>query len=105
MKQTMALPMIAAAVLVCSCYLPLRAQTPGLQAAPRLSEQDLVFTCGSAGLGVDFVAGSCVTPYGDSVNPHNLYPDFQAPLPQPTPSNLIMRCRGRAVDFVTGKCM
>ena len=66
---------------------------------------DLVFICGSKGMGVDFVTGNCVATSGGQVNPLNLYPPFQAPLPKQSPSDMIMRCQGRAVDFVTGRCM
>lgn len=64
----------------------------------------LVFACGAAGMGVDFVTGNCVPPGGGQVNPHNVAPPF-APLPRSSPGDLIMRCGGRAVDFVTGRCM
>ena len=66
---------------------------------------DLVFICGSAGMGVDFVTGSCVSSSGSRTSPYNLYHDFQAPLPTPpSPGDAIMRCGGRGVNFVTGKC-
>lgn len=64
----------------------------------------LIFTCGAVGMGVDFVTGNCVTAGGRQINPRNIAP------PSPAHSNfshseLIMRCGGRAVDFVTGRCM
>ena len=69
------------------------------------NNSELIFICGSAGMGVDFVTGSCVSPSGGRTSPYNLYPDFQAPLPTPpSPGDAIMRCGGRAVNFVTGKC-
>lgn len=64
----------------------------------------LVFACGAAGMGVDFVTGNCVPPGGGQVNPRNVAPP-SAPLPRSSPGDLIMRCGGRAVDFVTGRCM
>jgi hypothetical protein len=78
-------------------------QTPRPEPSDR--EGDLIFACGSKGLAADFVTGNCVSSSGRQVNPFNLYPPFQTPLPQPSPSELIMRCAGRAVDFVTGQCM
>lgn len=78
-------------------------QTPRPEPSDR--EGDLIFACGSKGLGADFVTGNCVSTSGRQVNPFNLYPPFQIPLPQPSPSELILRCAGRAVDFVTGRCM
>src|SRR5712692_4118781 len=64
----------------------------------------LVFACGAAGMGVDFVTGNCVPTGGGQVNPRNVTPP-SAPLPRSSPGDLIMRCGGRAVDFVTGRCM
>lgn len=64
----------------------------------------LVFACGSAGMGVDFVTGNCVPTGGGQVNPRNVVPP-SIPLPHSSPGDLIMRCGGRAVDFVTGRCM
>jgi hypothetical protein len=66
---------------------------------------DLVFICGKAGMAVDFVTKNCTKPDGSQVNPYSLYPPFQSPLGKPDPSESIMRCEGRAVDFVTGRCM
>lgn len=66
---------------------------------------NLIFICGSSGMGVDFVTSNCTRTDGNQVNPYNLYPPFMAPLPSPSPADSIMRCQGRAVDFVTGRCM
>lgn len=66
---------------------------------------NLVTACGAKGMVPDFVTGNCVSPSGRQVNPANLYPAFQSPMPEPSPGELIMRCQGRGVDFVTGRCM
>ncbi len=70
-------------------------------------ESALVYACGSKGFSVNFVTGNCIGAGGREVNPHNLYPPFMAPLPNPDPNELIQRCGalGRAADFVTGRCM
>jgi hypothetical protein len=65
---------------------------------------NLVITCGSKGMGVDFATGNCINRGNEQVNPYNLYPPFMAPLPPPSPNDTIMRCQGRAPDFVTGQC-
>jgi len=70
-----------------------------------LDNTNLVYICGKAGMGVDFVTMNCTKSDGSQVNPYNLYPPFQSPLGKPDPSESIMRCQGKAVDFVTGKCM
>lgn len=69
------------------------------------NDSNLVFACGSKGMGVDFATGNCVSQSGNQVSPFNLYPPFQAPLQKPSNEELIVRCQGRAVDFVTGRCM
>ncbi len=66
---------------------------------------NLAAACGAKGMAADFVTGNCVSPSGRQVNPANLYQPFQSPMPEPSPGELIMRCEGRAVDFVTGRCM
>lgn len=65
----------------------------------------LVFACGSKGMSADFATGNCISPTGNQVNPLNLYPPFQAPVLKPSSGELILRCQGRAVDFVTGRCL
>lgn len=70
------------------------------------ANNDLIFICGSQGMGVDFVTGNCTGTGGSQVNPYDLYPPFQSPFPTPpNPNDAIMRCQGKAVDFVTGRCM
>lgn len=101
--------LLLAVLLVPACVSGSGFRTgPGTQTHVALlgnRDNDLVFVCGSAGMGVDFVTGNCVSSRGNQVNPYNLYPPFMAPLPRPSPSDTIMRCRGRAVDFVTSCCM
>lgn len=70
-----------------------------------LDKTDLLYICSKAGLGVDFVTKNCTKSDGSQVNPYNLFPSFQFPLGKPNTSESIMRCQGKAVDFVTGKCM
>lgn len=70
-----------------------------------ISDTNLLYICGKSGMGVDFVTKNCTKSDGNQVNPYNLYPTFQSPLGKPNPSDSIMRCKGKAVDFVTGKCM
>lgn len=79
-----------------------RSSSGGMDIGQRNSQ--LVFACGAAGMGVDFVTGNCVPPSGGQINPRNVAPP-SAPLPPLSPGDLIMRCGGRAVDFVTGRCM
>ena len=88
-----------------SYYSP-RTGLPSVSAQPSVSDRNsaLIFACGSAGMGVDFVTGNCVPLSGGQVNPYNPYPPFQAPLPKQKPSEMILRCPG-GVDFVTGRCM
>ena len=44
----------------------------------------LVFTCGTAGMGVDFVTGNCVSSGGSQVNPYNVAPNpFSLPRQDP----------------------
>ncbi len=83
-----------------------RTGLPSVSAQPSVGDRNsaLISACGSAGMGVDFVTGNCVPSSGGQVNPYNLYPPFQAPLPKQTPSEMILRCPG-GVDFVTGQCI
>lgn len=94
----------------------LQAMGRGLQEAGQSMQQsspppqpdrqgNLVTACGAKGMVPDFVTGNCVSSSGRQVNPANLYPPFHSPMPEPSPGELIMRCEGRAVDFVTGRCM
>lgn len=82
-----------------------RGQLP--TATGQRNDSNLVFACGSKGMGVDFVSGNCVSRSGNQVNPFDLYPPFQAPLQKPSSGDLIMRCslQGRTPDFATGRCM
>ena len=64
----------------------------------------LIYACGSVGLTVDFASGNCVTAQGRQVNPRNVVPQ-SIPLPAQNNNELIMRCNGRSVDFVTGRCL
>lgn len=85
------------------------AATPAARQTPTQTNQgynnNLTFACGSKGMSADFVTGNCISRSGSQVNPLNLYPPFQAPVPKPSNSELILRCQGRGVDFVTGRCM
>jgi hypothetical protein len=90
---------------VAGCSLGAYYPEQGAETTLNKRNNDLVFICGSKGMSVNFVTGACVTSSGQQVNPLNLYPPFQAPMPKGQPSDMIMRCQGRAVDFVTGRCM
>ncbi len=85
------------------------AATPAAKQTPTQTKQDydnnLTFACGSKGMSADFVTGNCISRSGNQVNPLNLHPPFQAPVPRPPNNELILRCQGRGVDLVTGRCM
>ena len=67
------------------------------------TDGDLVANCGAAGLGVDFATRNCSGSQGRQVSPYDVAPPFS--LPRQDPGQAIMRCQGRGVDFVTGRCM
>ena len=67
------------------------------------TDGDLVASCGAAGLGVDFATRNCSGSQGRHVSPYDVAPPFS--LTRQDPGQAIMRCQGRGVDFVTGRCM
>lgn len=70
------------------------------------TNNQLVFACGSVGMGVNFVTGNCVSSNGRQVNPRNVVSPAIT-TPHRSSQDLVSRCGelGKGVDYVTGKCL
>ena len=86
-----------------SCKFSLLAGSLRTAAHSAPTDGDLVASCDAAGLGLDFATRNCSGSQGRHVSPYDVAPPFS--LTRQDPGQAIMRCQGRGVDFVTGRCM